>query len=310
MSKYALDRELKPLAFLKPPVCGPLLPFINYALALMPKGLKGRALKCRKLKAEGFGGEKLPVLLMEPEGLSEPAPCLLYFHGGGFVMRAAKNHFALLADYAEAAPCKAIFLDYRLAPKHRYPVPPEDCFSAYKWLLENAEALCVDSSRIALGGDSAGGCLALSAALMARDRGLRSPALLLLVYPAADAEMRTPSMREFEDTPMWNARLNREMWRWYLGNEADKKESYASPLCSEDFSGLPAAYIETAEFDCLRDEGAALAEALRDAGVRAELNETKGTVHGYDVMRKAAIVKENVGRRASALRRAFYGEGA
>lgn len=172
-----------------------------------------------------------------------------------------------------------IYVDYRLAYTHPYPTPMEDCFHAYKWILQNAKMLQINPNKIMVGGDSAGGCLALDVTFKSIDKKLPIPYKLMLVYPVCDQRMITKSMQEYIDTPMWNAKLNKEMWNIYVGNR-----TYISPNEHTDFSIFPPTYIETAEFDCLKDEAIELSQKLIEQNISVTLNNTIGTMHGFDII--------------------------
>ncbi len=305
--KYDISKEYGLYVHMHPPLTKAILPSVNFLLGLLPKsGLKG--LDVKKLSLPSTDGEGIDALLISPKDAGDNAPCLVYFHGGGFVMEAAPSHYRLTAEYARRAHCRVLFVKYRLAPGYVYPVQVNDCFCAYKWALENADAIGTDVRRIAVGGDSAGGCLAAAVCIMARDSGVKPPCFQMLVYPVLDKRMETESMRIYTDTPMWNARLNKKMWEWYLQGLTDGI-SYASPA-EADLRDLPDAYIETAEFDCLRDEGREYAEALIKAGTAVRLNMTRGTMHGYDTVKKSPTVRESVAARVDALLRAFEKQGS
>lgn len=142
--------------------------------------------------------------------------------------------------------------------------------------------------------------------LKARDREASPICFQMLLYPVTDARQTTESIKEFTDTPLWNSKLNKKMWELYLKNGvAAGKREYASPMEATSLKGLPNAYVEITEFDCLRDEGIHHAEALQKNGVEVEVYYTKGTIHGYDIAEKSEIVQESVTRRIEALRRAF-----
>lgn len=301
-NKYPIDPQLPQLKNV--PMPSFVLSMGNAVLSLHK--LRGdEKVKVSHTKVESYDGAKIPVTVISPVGIEEPAACLVYHHGGGFATKAAPYHFQIARDYALGAGCKVVMSDYRLAPKHPYPAAAEDAFAVYSYAAGLPD---VDSSRLAMGGDSAGGNLAAACCLMARDRGLAQPCFQLLIYPVTDRRMDYESMRLFNDTPMWNAPLNRRMWKWYLPEGAEHVE-YASPIEAESLEKLPPAYVETAQFDCLRDEGAAYAQALMQAGVPVELNQTLGTVHGYDILRKGSLVQGNIHRRIQALKRAFEGQG-
>jgi acetyl esterase/lipase len=230
----------------------------------------------------------------------------VYFHGGGFALKAAPYHKRLMQAYALGAFCKVVFADYRLTPKHTFPAAFEDCCAAFEWVYANSEKLGIDRDRISIGGDSAGGALAASVCMMLRDRSHPVKIRLqLLVYPVTDAQQNTDSMKRYTDTPLWNSRLNEKMWRMYLNGGEAKRLEFASPAEAKSFNDLPPAYIETAEFDCLHDEGVAFAESLRNGGVEVELFQTEGTVHGYDVVLDSDVTRASIKRRIDALKRSF-----
>ena len=253
----------------------------------------------------GYGGNEIEVLVFSPKGLGNDAPCLVYFHGGGFLFPAAGPQYDVAVRYAKETPCKLVFVQYRLTPKYRFPIPAEDCYCGWKWAYDHADNLGISREKIAVGGDSAGGCLAAAVSLMARDRMGVKPLFQLLVYPVTDRRMVTRSQRDFTDTPMWNSRLSKKMWLAYLPDEPVDNIAYASPMEATSFAGLPDAYVETAEFDCLHDEGILYARALEDAGIAVTVNETKGTVHGYDVITKAPTTQKAIAARIAYMQEKF-----
>lgn len=253
-----------------------------------------------KVRIPSEDGRGVQAWLIRPAEDFGRAPCLFYFHGGGFVFRAARYHYRNAAEYVRKTGCALLFVDCRLAPRFACPVPDEDCFAAYRWVSENARKLGVDPSRIVVGGDSAGGYLAASVVRRAADEGLASPCFMMLVYPVLDRRMSTTSMREFTDTPMWNAVLNKKMWAYY----SDGKH-FLSPAEYADVSCFPPAYIETAEYDCLHDEALAFADRLRKQGIAVTVRETKGTMHGYDISYKSPVARESIAARCAALSAAF-----
>ena len=166
--------------------------------------------------------------------------------------------------------------------------------------------LSIDPARVAVAGDSAGGALAAAVCQMARDRGSSLPCAQLLIYPVTDRRMDYPSCRAYTDTPMWNARLSKKMWQGYVQDPAAPHMAYASPMEADTFEGLPPAYVETAEFDCLHDEGVAYALALQGAGVDVTLSETEGTMHGFDIAMKAPTTQAAIAARLAYLDKVFY----
>lgn len=254
-----------------------------------------------------FSEDGTPVRLTRyrPVGLDWAAPCLVYFHGGGFCMRDAGYIHRYAARYAEGAQCEVVFVHYRTADTAPFPTPFEDCYAALRWVWENAPRLRLDRARIAVGGDSAGGALAAACALRARDEGGPRLCFQLLVYPVTDCRMKTDSMRKYTDSPMWNAGLNQKMWELYLREGDHGMPQYAAPLLARDFSNLPPAYVEVEEFDCLHDEGIAYAKALEKAGVEVQIEDVNGTFHGFDFFTGKGIAKAMAEKRIQALRDAF-----
>jgi len=250
-------------------------------------------------------GSRIKVLSMRPGGLAQPAPALVYCHGGAFAITYASLHLHNCERYAREAGCTVIFVDYRLAPRYPFPHGFDDCYAVLQWVVGKARDLGIDSDRIAVGGDSAGGALAAGIAHKARDEKLVDLCGQMLVYPVVDNSCSTPSATEFVDVPLWNAKSNRNMWQMYLsagpGGEAPP---YAAPGHGQ-LHGLAPSYVETAEFDPLRDEGLRYAENLRQAGVRVALNETKRTVHGYDANANNDIARQSMLARIKFLNEAF-----
>lgn len=300
-----IHEDFKPLTHITLPIHPLSLAATRRSLHLhgtTVRPLKGMSMVTRRIV--GYDGNLISVRVFSPSSKEAQMPCLVYFHGGGFLIPAAPYHWKLANLYALKTPCKVVFVDYRLAPQHPFPTGLMDCYSALQWVDKNAVLLGIDRNRIAIGGDSAGGNLAATVALMARDQGGVSPCFQMLIYPVTDRRMQTASMQEFSNTPMWNSTLNRKMWELYLPI-APKPPEYASPMEAPSLEGLPPAYLETAEIDCLRDEGIAYAEALQQAGVPVTLHQTKGTLHGFDMILHSPIVKVCIEERVKALRNAF-----
>ena len=290
-TRYPIDRRFGIFSRVSPPFGRGIFALARAALSLVPKGSRG--VSVRRVTVAG----KVPVraFLISPKGERGRLPCLVYFHGGGFVFKAARYHYRNAGEYARTG-CRVLLVDYRLAPKYAYPVPNEDCFAAYVWAAEHAAELAIDHARLAVGGDSAGGCLAADVIFRAHRAGLPAPRFFMLVYPVLDRRMQMQSMQAFSDTPMWNARLNKKMWQYYLADG-----QYRSPAEEGDFSFFPPTYLETAEYDCLHDEGVAFAEKLREQHVPVTVRETSGTMHGYDIVRRSAITQESIMARCAAL---------
>ena len=207
-------------------------------------------------------------------------PILVWYHGGGWVIGTLDIADATARRLCSLGECIVICVDYRLAPEHKYPAARDDSYAAVVWAYQNAKRFGGDSSRIAVGGDSAGGTLATVVAQMVRDRAGFDIAYQLLIYPVTDAAMDTESFRvnrTFGLTPESMA------WFWdhYLPEGADRTDPHVSPARAKSLEGLPPAYVLTAECDPLRDEGNAYAAALKAAGVEVETECAAGQIHGF-----------------------------
>jgi len=222
----------------------------------------------------------IPVRVYRPSERSD-LPVLVYFHGGGWAICGLETHDVTCRQLANGAGCVVVSVDYRLAPAPRFPAAPEDCFAALGWVAQNAAAIGADPTRIAIGGDSAGGNLAAVVALMARDRSGPRLCHQLMIYPVTDHAFDTPSYRENAEGPLLTRETMRAFWKLYLAGEPDGKNPYASPLRAADLSGLPPAHVITAEYDPLRDEGEAYASRLAAAGVPVVVRRYDGMVHGF-----------------------------
>ena len=249
-------------------------------------------------------GEKITCFVLSPKNLTKKAPCLLYLHGGGFVLEAAGYHYANAMRYAKEVGCKVVFPLYRLAPRHPHPVFFEDCYAAFCWAYDHGEALGIDTTRIGIGGDSAGATLAVGVCLMARER--KHPVRFrfqMLPYPFLDARNSSDSCKRFTDTPMWNSSLSQRIAPMTNVDRSNPNYVWYSPVEAKSFENLPPAYIETAEFDCLHDDGILYDRLLRDAGIDVTLNETKGTMHGFDIAQKAPTTLAVMTQRIAFMKR-------
>ncbi|MGE0709105.1 MAG: alpha/beta hydrolase [Planctomycetota bacterium] len=228
-----------------------------------------------------FPGPAGPVPVRVYGAAPAPAPTLLFFHGGGWVLGDLDTHDGLCRTLAAQARCRVVAVDYRRAPEHPYPAAAEDAWAALEWVLREAPALGVDPARVAVGGDSAGGNLSAVVARRARDAGLGAPCLQLLCYPGLDLGHRTRSRDLFssgfflsDDDITWFLSL-------YIPEVARRDEPDASPLRAESLAGLAPACVQVAGYDPLRDEGLAYAARLREAGVAVEERVYPGLVHGF-----------------------------
>ena len=258
------------------------------------------------------GPVQIPVRVYRPS-LATDLPVLMFFHGGGFVICNLDTHDRACRALANASGCVVVSVDYRLAPEHKFPAAAEDAYSATCYVAEHAAEFGIDPSRIAVGGDSAGGNLATVVALMARDRGGPALKFQLLIYPATDfTEHVTQSERDYGHGHF----LDTELMDWfadqYFATQADRQLPYGSPSKASDVQRLPPAMIITGECDPLRDQGEAYAEKLRSAGVPVVLKRYDGMIHpfvslagivdaGRDAIREAAAaVRQALGAETTA----------
>jgi acetyl esterase len=237
-------------------------------------------------------------------------PLLVWFHGGGWTIGSVEGSDGTCRSLANRSGAAVVSVEYRLAPEHTFPAAVDDCWAATTWIAEHGAEWGLDPSRLAVGGDSAGGNLATIVASMARDAGGPPIALQVLVYPATDLRMNQPSIKENGQDYL----LTEDDMHWFLdhygvGRVVDATDWRISPALADTLERLPPAYVVTAEYDPLRDDGQDYVEALRRAGVDAALAHYDGMIHGFFGMLgqidDAETAHDDV---AAALRRAFGGE--
>ena len=223
----------------------------------------------------------IPIRIYTPKA-DGPFPCLVYFHGGGWVVCDLDTHDAVCRAIARRAEAVVVAVDYRLSPEYKFPAAVEDGYAATQWVAANAVRLRIDPRRIAVGGDSAGGNLSTVMCLKSRDEGGPALALQVLVYPVTNlVSFDTPSYREFAEG-YYLTRAEMEWFRGhYLACTEDAQDPYASPLLAQDLRGLPPALVITAECDPLRDEGEAYAKRLAEAGVEVTCTRYGGMIHPF-----------------------------
>ncbi|MEJ5988612.1 alpha/beta hydrolase [Ramlibacter sp. PS3R-8] len=239
----------------------------------------------RDLEARGPAGP-IPLRSYRPAGSSADAvlPVLVYFHGGGWVIGDLDTHDVLCRQLCNLSGCAVIAVDYRTAPESRFPAAVDDAVAATRWVRAQAAALKVDAARLAVGGDSAGGNLAAVVALAAREAGDPAIAFQLLIYPATDQRRGWPS----HTTNGQGYVLTKDSMDYYhdhyIADRAQDLDWRASPLLHPDLSRLPPAFVLTAGYDPLRDEGLQYAHALTVAGNRATLVNFERQIHGFITM--------------------------
>jgi acetyl esterase len=248
-------------------------------------------------------GALLPARLYAPS--HERLPVLLFMHGGGFTIGGLETHDSLCRQLALQSGVAVLALDYRLAPEHRFPAAVDDSWAVMHWLAARAETLGLDGSRLAVGGDSAGGTLAAVCALHARDRGLPL-ALQLLITPGTAAFADTASHETFANGYLLDAKSIAWFFRHYI-DEAQRVDWRFAPLRADDVEGVAPACLVLAECDPLVDEGLAYGDRLRAAGVAVELELVRGVTHDFIKMGRAiAQARSAQAVCAAALRKALF----
>lgn len=225
----------------------------------------------------------VPIRVYTPTG-DGPHPALVFFHGGGWMLGGLETHDALCRALANASQCVVVATDYRLAPEHRFPAALEDCYAVTRWVAENADAIGATSDAVAIAGDSAGATLAVGVGLLARDRGGPEIGYQVLAYPATDYAFDTDSYEANAQGYFLTRKDMERFWDGYLRSELDGDHPYASPLRTEDLTGLPPTLVLTCGFDPLRDDGRKLADRLSEAGVRTRHTQYEDMIHGFLTM--------------------------
>lgn len=300
-----INSELKPIArnipYNKAIIkCANIFQTVSFNLTRVPKEVINR-----NITIKGYKGLKFKVEIFEPADVKGKLPCLIYVHGGAFSYKASVYHKKLACIYAAKVRCRVYFPDYHLTPKYPYPAAYNDALALYKYIMENAKEFGIDNEKIGIAGDSAGASIAALICNNYERENLKRPCVQMLVYPLVDVDMQTDSMKKFSDTPLWNSQNNKRMWRYYCKNLKSEDIYGASPMHSSLPEEFPYTYIETAEYDCLHDEGIIYGKRLREAGADVEINETIGTIHGYDSAINTQIAVSNVKKRILFLKNGF-----
>jgi acetyl esterase len=224
----------------------------------------------------------IPLRIFRPGG-EGAFPLLVFFHGGGWVVGDLDTHDEFCRQLCVGTGSVVVSVDYRLAPEAKFPAAPEDCYAATCWAVEHAADIGADGNRLCVAGDSAGGNLAAVVSIMARDRAGPTITHQLLMYPVTDFNFETGSYRENAEGYFLSRAMMRWFWGHYLVDDSQGSDPLAAPLHA-NLTALPTATVITAEYDPLRDEGIAYAEALAEAGVRVEYRLFVGMIHGFATM--------------------------
>ena len=227
----------------------------------------------------GLKGREVPIRIYRHKEVSNP-PIVIYLHGGGFVASSYDTHDTITWGLAEKTGAMVISVHYRRAPENPYPAATDDCYGVLQWIHKNADWLDADVGRIAVVGDSAGGCLAAALTMQVRDNGGPHLCFQALLYPGLDPIKNRPSHLHAQD-PMLRADMMDYFWDCYLPGQRHTEDPIAAPIRATRFSDLPPAYIAVGEYDPLHDESVEYARFLREAGVPTEFHVVPKSIHGF-----------------------------
>ncbi|XP_024392610.1 uncharacterized protein [Physcomitrium patens] len=250
------------------------------------------------------------VRIVRPSGNKSKLPVAMYFHGGGWVLGGVDTHDRLVRSIANGANCAVVFVNYSPSPEAQYPIPIEEAFAATKWVAENGNAIGVDSSKLAVCGDSVGGNMSIAVTIMCKERGGPKLCFQCLFYPVTDASFDTESYKEFHDGPWLTLQAMQWFWDQYAPDHDVWGEPTASPLRAptEVFKGMPPALVITGEFDVLRDEGENFARKLIEAGVTVTVARYLGTIHDFVMLNALAqtpATKAAIAQACECLKNAY-----
>ena len=294
------DAMLRQLAELEGP---PLVDLPVEAGREMYRAMQPEAADIAVGSVRDASADGVPVRIYRPSG-DGPFPVTMMFHGGGWVIGDLVTADCQSREVCNGANTLVVSVDYRLAPEHRFPAAAEDCYAATGWAARHAAEYGGDASRLAVAGDSAGGNLAAVVAQMARDQAGPAIAFQLLVYPVTDGvNFNTASYHANGEGYLLTADSMQWFWNHYAPSVDDRRNPYASPLLANDLTNLPPALVMTAEFDPLRDEGEAYANALQAAGATVQLVRYDGFIHGFFAQtRTIAASRAAMGEACAALK--------
>ena len=237
-------------------------------------------------------GQSIPLTIVRPEGVKGELPVFMFFHGGGWVLGDYPTHARLIRDLVVNSGAVAVYVGYTPSPEAQYPTAIDQAYAATRWVGEHGKEIQVDSSRLAVAGNSVGGNMAAVVALKAKEAGTPKLSFQLLLWPVTDANLETASYNQFAQGHFLTKPLMKWFWDNYTTNPKQRAERFASPLqaTTEQLKGLPPALVQTAEFDVLRDEGEAYARKLDAAGVTVTAVRYNGMIHDYGLLNPLAHI--------------------
>lgn len=299
--KFDISDEFELISWFKTPLWKWASIIFNPILRLLPKGIRSdKKCEVKKIYIPTLDNKRIVAYVIIPQHLKNKKPCLVYYHGGAFYYEAGTYNYKHAREYAINGDCVVVHVRYRLYPKYKHPYGLEDAYCAYKYVLEHLDDYGLDGSRVAIGGDSAGGFLSSNLVYKIKENNLPLPYFVFLIYPAIDNKMDGESMIKYLSTPVWNGTLNKKMWKEYLGGY-----ELSSIREKDDLSSYPPTYIETAEYDALKDEAISFGELLKENGVRVVVYNTSKTIHGFDFVTTSPIVKKSIKVRCEFLKKTF-----
>jgi acetyl esterase len=228
----------------------------------------------------GLPGREIPIRIYRRNDIGGKAPVILYFHGGGFVASSYDTHDAITWGIADETHAAVISVNYRRAPENPYPAATSDSYEVLNWVVANQDWLGLDSERLLVAGDSAGGCLAAVLARTAMEKSGPPIRMQALLYPCLDTRFDRDSMRKNQD-PMLTSEMMAQFWSLYLAGDMQINDPRAVPMRARNYAGLPPAYVVVGEYDPLHDEVHEYAERLRQGNVQTEFRSVAGCIHGF-----------------------------
>lgn len=305
-SKYPISKEFFPFNKFSAPMNRFVLCLAKIFLRTPRFIFKDKNINTKTIIIDGYEGSKITLYLISPKNIIEPSNAIIFIHGGGFVFEGSTSHFKIAKEYALRCNSKVIYVKYNLAPKYPFPHPQYECFSAYKYVFDNAEQLGINKDKIGITGDSAGATLAVTSLLLAKEKNFNKyPLFQLLIYPWLDNRNNSESNKKYTDTPMWNSTLSKRSGKYTNKNKVVFPSYLVSANEYGNYSFLPKAYIEVAQYDCLRDDGINYAKLLNEAGIETRLYEVEGSMHGYETKYSAPTTRRMIEKRIEYINDCF-----
>jgi acetyl esterase/lipase len=238
------------------------------------------------------GGQPITLTIVRPDGAGSMLPVFMFFHGGGWVLGDYPTHARLIRDLVVNSGAVAVYVDYTRSPEAQYPTAINQAYAATQWVATHGDEIGVDSSRLAVVGNSVGGNMAAVVSLMAKEQGTPQIRFQALLWPVTDANLETPSYNQFTQGHFLTKPLMKWFWNNYTTDDKQRAQIHASPLRAslDQLQGLPPALIQTAEFDVLRDEGEAYARRLDAAGVAVTATRYNGMIHDFGLLNPLAHI--------------------